>query len=174
MLITNSQLKTLMAASCLKCEEVKSKLDALPVLQSACKKGESLYREASKRFYPPLESQNADAVITDIAMKCGVRIGSLSVSINDSYTTLTVYPYYDKSENWDNNEYSGISTVLLSITASGGRDNLSLFIDAICSINSIRISSFIWSVPEKGSPSNDALSDCSLNINLEMYMRRLL
>jgi len=166
----NAELRSLVASSCRKCEELAEKVDALPEIRASCETAGARYAESARRFYPLMEAQDVDAIITGLAVKNNIKIRSFSVVMPGSCSDLSPYRFSETALEWSPGDLAGIYAASISITAAGGDGALNRFIDCICSLSSLRISSLTWSPSAKNGGLNESDRERWLSLNLELYM----
>lgn len=152
-------------------------------------------------FYPMLQSQEAENMLTVLMLNHSLQIQNMSITVEETPSTLQWYQYsrnasqqtsaeaQSQSSDVANADNFGIYTIRLTCSAEGSRENLMALVDDI-SINypAISILSTEWSVVERQTQAeqSEESEDVSgtqtpvartettggLTISLEIYMYR--
>lgn len=150
-------------------------------------------------FYPMLQSQEAENMLTVLMLNHSLQIQNMSITVEETPSTLQWYQYSRNASQQTPAEVQsadvatadnfGIYTIRLTCSAEGSRENLMALVDDI-SVNypAISILSTEWSVVEKQAQAEQSgeSEDVSgtqtpvmrtettggLTISLEIYMYR--
>ena len=152
-------------------------------------------------FYPMLQSQEAENMLTVLMLNHSLQIQNMSITVEETPSTLQWYQYSNNASKQTSAEAQsqlsdvatadnfGIYTIRLTCSAEGSRENLMALVDDI-SVNypAISILSTEWSVVEKQTQAEQSgeSEDASemqtpvartettggLTISLEIYMYR--
>lgn len=150
-------------------------------------------------FYPMLQSQEAENMLTVLMLNHSLQIQNMSITVEETPSTLQWYQYSRNASQQTSAEVQssdtatadnfGIYTIRLTCSAEGSRENLMALVDDI-SVNypAISILSTEWSVVERqaqaeqsgesedvsGTQTPVARTETTggLTISLEIYMYR--
>jgi hypothetical protein len=128
-----------------------------------------------QRFYPMLQSNEAEDMVTILMLNHRLQIQNLSIVMPEKASTLKWYQYAegalesagDTEENTEegNGEF-GIYTARITCTAEGSQRNMSDLLDDISgNYPAISILSAEWQ-----NPTGTADTDGSMTVTLEIYM----
>lgn len=150
-------------------------------------------------FYPMLQSQEAENMLTVLMLNHSLQIQNMSITVEETPSTLQWYQYSRNASQQTSAEAQssdtaasdnfGIYTIRLTCSAEGSRENLMALVDDI-SVNypAISILSTEWSVVERQvqaeqsgegedvsgmqTPVARTATTDGLTISLEIYMYR--
>ncbi len=165
----NRQLRALADSEAQKCEELAAKCEALKAAESEYERLASEYAQTAKNFYPMMEADAADALLTGIAEECGLKILSFSVVFPEAYASLVPYKYSAAALGWEGRELKGIRVAAVSMKTAGFVENILRYTGQLGRLGSLRVVSLslLKGKAAEGEKMKE-ISQCKLEI--ELYM----
>jgi hypothetical protein len=137
---------------------------------------------AQKDFYPWMESQEIDKMLTTLAVSRGLSALDLSIAMPTDMTKIAPYRYSDAAsaaggQTEAQDTASEVYAAAVTLTVSGDEAELQRLIDDLyADYPAIRIVAYAWSASNvvTGSPANAAQKgqggSLTLSIDMEIYM----
>lgn len=148
-------------------------MDKKAVLAQDMAEAEQAAREKTdqvlKRFYPLLESQNAESMITTLLLNHSLQIQSLTITMPETPVHLKWYQYSDQATSQseetlqqDTEQAFAVYSAKITVAAEGSKRNLESLIDDLSfHYPAISITGAEWSVKDEAH---------QLTMNVEIYM----
>lgn len=150
-------------------EYVKSdyemKVKTLLPVKMVTEESQMKLQEVSDMFYPMMTDTEIDFRITSQALKYGLTVKDLGITVPNKEKNTTLTFYSDNVKGIHNNVYSfpGLHTASIVLTVTGDRDSLQDFLDEnIKEDIKQRVGSYLWSRQRDGQ--------YGLNLTMELYM----
>lgn len=156
--------------------ETEMRIASLPSLRKNLEQTSERYDELSDGFYPMMESQEIDRVMTSLALDFGLFTERLAISIPSGYSSVEPYVNSALAEEWKHSEpLDGFYSVNLSFDLIGSPERLQSFLDYLGQQKTIRVVSAAWLYREADASRDYVINmgvdtASTLNLELDFYM----
>lgn len=146
-------------------DEMQRHIDLIPTREKEVEDLEQEIQRAAKDFYPLMESQEIDHLLTNMALNYGFQksdLRELTIQNSDEYLLLAPYLATDETEP---TTMTGMYGVDVNFTLYGTRDQIQPFLNLMVNeYEAIRVTDFVW--------TSDNMNEnyYYLNMGLEIYM----
>ncbi len=148
--------------------EMEEKIQLLPSKQAMKISLEERLAEKSSTFYPVMQSQQIDKLITNLALTYSLEAKNLNIIMPQKYLSSAPYTYSDAHQAQSTaSEMMGVYAPDVHFEMGGSRENLEAFIDTLINdYPSIRITGYSWI----NSTARRSNYDYLLKLDIQMYM----
>lgn len=170
----NKELEKEITAAEQKKTELEEKILQLPALRTRYDRTLETYLEEVDYFYPPMESQSIDRMLTKIVLEREMFCDSLTIKMIPQPLNLSPYANSELYQNSTNGSLDGISCASLRLQVWGSSDQCRELLDYLILQNpAIRVSSYSWEQDSVITREKDGTVKEQydlLTIDMELYM----
>lgn len=170
----NKALKADIADAEIRWEALENKVMQLPTIKKTHEKKLEEYAETVAFFYPPMESQAIDRMLTELVLQRDMFCDSLSIDIVPQPLTLKPYTYSAIYSNIRYPKLAGISCANLRLRVWGSYEQCQELLDYMILQNpALRLTKYQWDYSGIVTRDRDGVvieSYDVLTMTMELYM----